>query len=162
MKLRAQGLLSSLMLLPLAALAAGGLAAPEPDAVWPQWQARITLQSVAVSPLAMSRPLDTTPVLRGSTGTALLGDYVFAPVRFGSFRASGGLMLGSEPSSSVPYLGLGFSSLALASGLSLNADLGVVPESSPSRTLLGSQGNQAALREMRLAPVLQLGLRYAF
>jgi hypothetical protein len=162
MKLRTRCLLSHLMLLPLAALGAGGLATPEPDEVWPQWQARITLQSVAVSPLSLARPLDSTPVLRGGTGTAVLGDYVFAPLRFGSFRASGGLMLGNEASSSVPYLGLGFSSLTLASGLSLNADLGWIAEGSLGRALFGSQGSQAALREMRLAPVLQLGLRYAF
>ncbi len=165
MKLRTRYLFSGLvcgLLLPLAASGASGLASPQPDAVWPHWQARITLQSVAVSPVSLAKPLDSAPVLRGSTGTAVLGDYVFAPLRFGSLRASGGLMLGNESASSAPYLGLGFSSLTLASGLALNADLGWIAEGSLGRALFGSQGSQAALRELRLAPVLQLGLRYAF
>jgi hypothetical protein len=150
--------------LPLAALAGDGLVAPSAETLWPQLQARITVQSGALPPLALSAALDRAGP-RASGSAALLGDYVFAAARFGSFRASGGLVLGhggwgSEAAASQPYLGLGFTSLTLLDGLSITADLGWVSEQ--PRALFGNQGAQAALREMRIAPVMQLGLRYAF
>jgi hypothetical protein len=102
---------------------------------------------------------------RNPGSAALLGDYVFAAPRFGSFRASGGIVLGhggwgNEAAWGQPYLGLGFTSITLLEGLSVTADLGWVSEQ--PRALFGNQGTQAALREMRIAPVMQLGLKYAF
>jgi hypothetical protein len=172
-----------------------GIVAPRMDWLWPQIQARITVQTAALSPLSTYSLLrgDATP--RALQAGALFGDYLFDPHPFGRFRASGGLLighLGGTPmqgmragdrlgvalldggatampgeTNTVPYLGLGYSSPLLWSGLSLTADLGVVAGrpsalSGFGRALLGNQDMDAALREMRLAPVLQFGLRYEF
>jgi hypothetical protein len=197
LKLCAMGMV---LALPLLAQSADGLVAPSAEALWPQWQARVTVQSAAISPLSMSgllRQLDTAAAPRAAQGGALLGDYYFAQPSFGSFRASGGLMVGStggaplltglaapslgislqslagagtvgtESAGTVPYLGLGFVTAAWRNSLALTADLGWVA-GQPSaiggvgRALFGNQGWETALREIRLAPVVQLGVRYAF
>lgn len=73
----------------------------------------------------------------------------------------------SESADAVPYLGVGFASGPWNGALSVNADLGLVA-GQPSaalgvgRALFGNQGMERALREMRIAPLLQLGIRYAF
>lgn len=73
----------------------------------------------------------------------------------------------ADASSTVPYLGLGYSSDALWRSLSVSADVGLVAGRPAGfgqlgRAMFGSQGTDAALRELRLAPVLQLGVRYSF
>lgn len=195
MKVRA--LSFAFAVLPITALASNGLIAPPADALWPQWQARIAVQTAAVSPLGPSRLLEGDAPQRGWQGGALLGDYYFAQPSFGSFRASGGLMFGSTggaplvsaplgsrlgftlqgtgslsaPSAdtpgTLPYLGLGFTSAAWWRSLSVTADLGWVAEQPSAaagvgRALFGNQGKENAWRELRLSPVLQVGLRYAF
>jgi hypothetical protein len=162
--MRLRALVSLPLLLPAVVLASQGLVAPAAETLWPQLQARISVQTAALPPLSLSTALDRAGP-RSSGSAALLGDYVFAARRFGSFRASGGIVLGhggwgSEATWSQPYLGLGFTSAALLEGLSITADLGWVSEQ--PRALFGTQGTQQALREMRVAPVMQLGLRYAF
>ena len=178
------------------AQAAGGLVAPSPETVWPQWQARLSLHTASLSPLTLWRALDGGAPQRGVQGGALLGDYYFAKPSFGSFRASGGLLVGSQvglpgnstaPSgtrlglslSSVngthggagseaangqhqtsPYLGLGFSGAPWRNGPAISADLGLV--AGRGSALFGNQGVEGTLRELRLSPVLQLGVRYAF
>lgn len=181
----------------LPALAQDGLVAPKIDWLWPQVQARITVQTAALSPLSttsLARDPSSLP-LRGIQSGGLFGDYTFATEGFGSFRASGGLLLGhlggapwrstgiggrlgiavldggaaaasAEPAT-VPYLGLGYNSPTLWTGFSLSADLGLVAGhpsglSGFGRALLGNQAMDLAVREMRLAPVLQLGVRYEF
>jgi hypothetical protein len=73
----------------------------------------------------------------------------------------------SDSTDTVPYLGVGFSSDLWKNALSVTADLGLVA-SQPSaalgvgRALFGNQGMERAMREMRIAPLLQLGVRYAF
>ncbi len=179
-----------------------GLVAPEAQQLWPRWQARVTVQ------VGAARSSDEAIGVRGLTGGSLLGDYTFARPFFGSFRASGGVLMGhqggmplggssvastfpglgwavlgsaaslsnlhganqtlatAEVTSTVPYLGLGFSSPGGLNGWSMNADLGWVSESSAAsglgRALFGNQGFDQARRELRLSPVLQLGLRYSF
>lgn len=112
------------------------------------------------------------------------------PAATGGLRASGGLLVGprglalggvpqrapgtrlalqsglaatasSAGGDTVPYLGVGYTGLALKGGWGFTADLGLVAER-PGRVLLGNGGFDNALREMRLSPVLQLGLRYSF
>jgi len=166
MTLRAPRSLAIVMALCLPALAAAaqGLVAPPAETLWPRLQARIALQTATLQPLSLFSPQEPSGP-RASGSAALLGDYVFAAPRFGSFRASGGVVLGhggwgSASAGSQPYLGLGFSSATLLEGLSVTADLGWV--SAQPRALFGDQGTRQALREMRIAPVMQLGLRYAF
>lgn len=74
---------------------------------------------------------------------------------------------GTEAPSTLPYFGLGFSGAAGLAGLSLTADVGLVAERPEGavglgRALFGNQGVERSLRDMRLAPVMQLGVRYTF
>lgn len=64
----------------------------------------------------------------------------------------------------LPYLGLGYRSPAVWGGLSLSADLGFTAGglSGVGRALAGQQTWDMALRELRLAPLMQFGLRYSF
>lgn len=182
---------------PFAALAANGLAVPALDWLWPQIQARITVQTASLTPPALIRPGEHALTSRGIQGAAVLGDYVmFTRPALGSIRATSGVMLGSfggaptlsanagtrlgltvldgglasssgEAPSAVPYLGLGYSSPALWGSLSLTADVGMVAArpaglSGVGRAVFGNQAMDQALREMRIAPVVQLGVRYSF
>jgi hypothetical protein len=187
--------LMSLILSPSAAYAADGLVAPAADTLWPQWQARIAVQTSTWSPLATASLLDSSAPSRSLQGASVLGDYIFASPAFGSFRATGGLFFGNaggapllsgsagprlglslqggaaispgqDSAGTLPYLGLGFSSAALLPSMSVTADFGWVAGQSSAlvgggRPLFGNQAS-AALRDLRISPVLQLGLRYAF
>ena len=67
----------------------------------------------------------------------------------------------------LPYLGLGYTRVTGPSGLSISADVGVVAQNPGAadgvgRALFGSQSLDAAIRNLRLSPVLQLGVRYEF
>lgn len=186
--------LTSLLMGAGAAQAAGGLVTPPADTLWPQWQARVTVVTQALSPLNLWGLQDGPQAARAGRGGAVLGDYYFAQPSIGSFRASGGLMFGSfggaplgqtassprlglamqgsttagstETPGTVPYLGLGFTT-AWHDKLSLSADLGWVAEQPSAmggvgRAIFGNQRWEGALRDIRLAPVFQLGVRYAF
>lgn len=175
-----------------------GLVAPAADELWPQWQARITVQTATLLPLAASHSFDAWAPQRGVQGGALFGDYYFAKPAFGSFRASGGLMVGpqaglpmasaaagsrlglavnngsalvnaagSDAPGALPYLGVGFTGTAAGSGLAITADFGLVAEHPGAawgvgRSIFGSQALDGAVRDLRLSPVLQLGVRYTF
>jgi len=127
-------------------------------------------------------------------GGAVFGDYYFARPTFGNFRATSGLLVGAQGAplwaggagsrlgvalhsstpfapaaaqtwSTVPYLGLGFTSQAVGGSWSMSADLGLVAaNASPAgvRRALGVQGFDNSIRELRLSPVLQVGWRYSF
>lgn len=187
--------LVSLALLPLACQAADGLVPPAAELLWPQWQARIAVQTAALAPLALSSLLDSSAGAKALQGASVLGDYIFASPFFGSFRATGGLVFGNaggapllsaaagprlglsvqsgattapghDAFGTLPYVGLGFSSAAWLPSLSVTADFGWVAGLSSSlagggRPLFGNQASYG-LRELRVSPVLQLGLRYAF
>jgi hypothetical protein len=198
-----------LLSMALPAAADEGLQPQAVSALWPQWQARITLHSSSALPMGVSslpawwqsRLGDSPAPQRQLQSASLLGDYTFATPWFGSFRASGGVLLGSpgptamsgnwgapglglsvtntssattlanvapqELASPSTYLGLGFSGAAWRSSLAFSADVGLLAERpgaalSASRALLGNQGAQNALRELRLSPLLQVGVRYRF
>lgn len=196
MKLRALCCQVLLLSLPWSAQGAEGLSAPSAETLWPQWQARMALQTTSVSRPNLWAVLDRARQSQAAQGGALLGDYYFAQPALGHFRASGGLMFGAlggapnlaatgnrwgllvqslgatptaaaDPLGTVPYLGLGFTSTAWRSAWYLTADVGWVAEQPSalggfSRVLQGSLGWDQALRDMRLAPVLQLGVRLSF
>ncbi len=70
-------------------------------------------------------------------------------------------------STTVPYLGIGYSNLSTKSGWSFSADLGVVSQNPANvarfgRVFGGSQSLDELVRDMRLAPVVQLGVSYSF
>ena len=183
-------------LIPLASAAEQGLVPRAGDWLWPQLQARITVQTAALAPLALGNVNDTVAVgARGVQGGGIFGDYVIATPRFGNFRATSGMMLGAQGGAPVlsaapgvglgvtildagygasagandgiaalPYLGLGYSSASLWRSFSLNADVGIVAGRAAGlgRAVLGNQARDVATRDLRLAPVLQLGVQYSF
>lgn len=72
---------------------------------------------------------------------------------------------GETPSdnATLPYLGLGYTGLSLRGGWSFNADLGLVARSPGKVVKFGrNQSLDDTVREMRLSPLLQFGVSYAF
>lgn len=71
-------------------------------------------------------------------------------------------------SATLPYIGVGYSSLATRSGWSFSADLGLVSLNPGNAVRLGrvfvggGQGFDDMVHDMHLAPVLQLGVSYSF
>ena len=81
--------------------------------------------------------------------------------------ASSSLAAGDVESASTPYFGLGYTGLSLRGNWSFSADMGMVALSPGNavrlgRVLGGTQSLDDMLRDMRLAPVLQMGVSYAF
>lgn len=77
---------------------------------------------------------------------------------------------GADPATennTVPYLGLGYSGVTGRGGLRFAADVGVMAQGAGAaagfgRVFSGSQSLDELLRDLRLTPVLQLGVSYAF
>jgi hypothetical protein len=73
---------------------------------------------------------------------------------------------GSDPSlndtATVPYLGFGYTGLSVRNGWSVSADLGLVGQNPGGLRAARNPTLDDAVREMRLAPLLQLGASYAF
>jgi len=76
-----------------------------------------------------------------------------------------------EPStlglSALPYVGLGYSDFSQRTGWGFWADIGLVvqnpgPALGMGRVLSGTQGADELLRELRLSPMLQMGVNYSF
>jgi hypothetical protein len=73
----------------------------------------------------------------------------------------------SADNATVPYIGVGYSSLAMRNGWSFSADLGLV-SLNPSnavrlgRVFVGGQNLDDVVHDMRVAPVVQLGVSYSF
>ena len=84
----------TLAALPLGVLAADGLTPPPAEALWPRWQARITVRTASPLAISLAPHSDAGAAPAGLQGGALLGDYYFARPSFGNFRASGGVMTG--------------------------------------------------------------------
>jgi hypothetical protein len=86
------------------------------------------------------------------------------------FGASAAPIAPIEPaleSATLPYVGIGYSNLWGKSGWSFSADLGVVSQSPANavrfgRVFGGSQSLDDVIRDMRLGPVVQLGVSYSF
>jgi hypothetical protein len=94
---------------------------------------------------------------RASTSLALPWRHAHAPL---ADSASQGI-------SALPYLGVGYSDYSLKSGWGFWADIGLVVQSpgqalGVGRVLSGSQGVDDLVRELRLSPMLQLGVNYSF
>lgn len=73
----------------------------------------------------------------------------------------------AEDAARIPYVGIGYSSLRSRSGWSFTADLGLVSRAPGNavrfgRVVGGSENLDDVIRDMRLAPVMQLGVTYAF
>jgi len=184
--------LASLVLTATSSQAAEGLSPPKPDSLWPQLQARVQLQTASLLPFGTAKAMGVTGgavlgdyllvqpsfgVFR-ATGGIVLGSLAGAPLYKALPGQAPGLSVqghGLQPAflsvpdnpQPLPYFGLGFSAAPLGSGFSMSADFGLVSQSPGSsvelgRALLGNQGVERAFRELRLSPMAQLSVRYAF
>ncbi|HEY2977493.1 MAG TPA: hypothetical protein VGJ35_05960 [Burkholderiaceae bacterium] len=73
----------------------------------------------------------------------------------------------SQDAGAVPYLGLGYSGLSLKGGLSFSADLGLMALNPGNairlgRVIGGGQSVDELVRDLRLSPVIQVGVSYSF
>ncbi len=73
----------------------------------------------------------------------------------------------ASESNAVPYFGFGYSGISTKGGWGFTADVGVMALNPGSavklgRVLGGGQSLDDTLREMRVSPVLQLGVSYSF
>jgi hypothetical protein len=69
--------------------------------------------------------------------------------------------------STLPYVGIGYSDVSLKNGWGWWADVGLVVQSPGNavglgRVLSGTQGVDELMRELRMAPMVQLGVNYSF
>ena len=72
-----------------------------------------------------------------------------------------------DSTTTIPYLGFGYSGQASKSGWSFSADLGWVALAAGNvvkfgRVFSGTQGLDDVVRDKRVAPVMQLGVSYSF
>lgn len=181
------GTVAASMLLALASTQgmAEGFTVPRLEADSPPWQARRLVLATPLPASAFWSGADTRLRLDGRFTNLLLGDRYFnipgLNLGPGSLRASTGLLVAGRLSGptlrlgesalqvprSAPYLGLGYSGLSLKGGWALSADIGVVVDNPAGATrfgsaLLGHQSFDSALRELRLSPLMQLAVSYAF
>ena len=125
-------------------------------------------------------------------GLSILGDFYFKSTSptgkpsaaFSGFRATSGLMVGPRgvggaltpvalsdgktgDTGPVPYFGVGYTDLPHRTGWGFSADFGLMAMNPRSAVkfggvLGGPQNIDDLLRELRLAPLLQLGVSYSF
>ena len=105
-----------------------------------------------------------TPAMSPASGLLNVDRRLFGP----SAPTPGyGADAGNDASGTLPYIGIGYSSLAARSGWRFSADLGLVSLSPGNAVRLGrvfggGQSLDDVVRDMRLTPVLQLGVSYSF
>lgn len=168
------------------AASADGLQSQLDGRAWEGIKGRLTLGTIA--PLRSEFGSAETEALKVNS-LSVMGDYYFTrPLlgRAGGLRATSGLLLGpraslwSSPaamehrvasdtgaeSSTTPYLGVGYTGLSRKGGWGLSADLGLMamPRSSVrlGKVFNGTQSLDDAMRDLRFAPLLQLGVSYSF
>ena len=168
------------------AVAADGLRAPPDDPFWPRWQLRAQLAPATLTPLTL-RPQagsllgdyyfrDTPGLrvesllggLRATSGLAFTGRGLplGTPTSLRLGTAAPAAAFGDDTVATLPYLGLGYSGATRDGAWRFSADIGLVADRpgglAAGRMLQGEQALDSTLREWRLAPVLQLGVRYSF
>ena len=97
----------------------------------------------------------------GASSSFSIGSRFFGPAAMPSTNDPAG------DTATLPYLGLGYTGLAARSGWSFSADLGLVAQSPGNasrlgRALGGGQSLDEAVRDLRLAPLFQVGVSYSF
>ena len=112
----------------------------------------------------------TSGVVTGPRGAVFGPGQATAPGPFGFSSVSRGAApafgdANGDPSQTLPYLGIGYSGSSLRGGWGFSADLGLTAQNGGSQRLTRSIMSQTlddTLRELRLTPVLQLGVSYRF
>ena len=171
------------MLAALPAVAGGSGFVLPPDALdGPSWQARFEFDSNAPlgRSLASNWALGQAPL----TGR-LLGDYRFDALRFGQtggLRLTSGVLLnlrgvsgfglgsstlGGDSASAQPYAGIGYSGVGAHGDWGFSAELGLSAQNPGAATQFGRLFNGGVslgdtVRDLRLQPMIRLGMNYAF
>lgn len=159
---------------------AGGLSPRAAASAWPSWQIR-ALPSVQergpLHGLSAGRPSPGGALGSGIVADVYLSSSGLGPRVEGGFRATSGLiesvagsgnglsLRGRDTVSPLPYLGIGYGGWVAGSGFSVQADLGLVASSGAvrlGRSLQSAPPVDELIRDLRLAPVLRLGVSYAF
>lgn len=114
----------------------------------------------------------TSGVVTGPRGAVFGPGQATPPGPFGFSSMSRGANAGStfatangEVTQTLPYLGIGYSGGSLRGGWGFSADLGLTAQNSGNQRLMRSLTSQTlddTLRELRLTPVLQVGVSYHF
>lgn len=113
----------------------------------------------------------TSGVLLGATtqlwATSVLSSSSHSSVARRNISSLGSVLPSETENSTQPYLGLGYSGLSLKGGWGFAADLGVMAVQPGTAVRLGrtynnTPGSDELVRELRLSPVLQLGVSYTF
>jgi len=112
----------------------------------------------------------TGGVVTGPRGAVFGPGQATTPGTFGFGSVSRGASstladVNGESTQTLPYVGIGYSGSSLRGGWGFNADLGLAAQNSGQQRLarsITSQSLDDTLRELRLTPVLQLGVSYRF
>lgn len=103
----------------------------------------------------------------GGPGVAVAGGGAFTVEthRFSLLSASALQSADAADGGTVPYLGLGYSGSSVKGGWGFSADVGMLALNPGSVVRFGHSAGQSleeTLRDMRLSPMLQLGVSYSF
>lgn len=158
-------------------------------AAWEGLRGRLSLSTSWANRYELSSSDSAEPVKVSSF--SLMGDYYLSRPWLGTaggWRATSGVLFGPRPSlwsspalmdrrmaptvgldgtvddaSTLPYLGFGYTGWSLKGGWGLSADLGLMaqPRSAPRLSRHGLSTPDDS-RDLRFAPLLQLGLSYTF
>jgi hypothetical protein len=112
----------------------------------------------------------TSGVVTGPRGAVFGPGQATAPGPFGFSSVSRGASqtfgeANGDANQTLPYLGIGYSGGSLRAGWGFSADLGLTAQNGGNQRLVRSVMSQTlddTLRELRLTPVLQLGVSYRF
>ena len=163
----------------------GGLSTEGAASVWPRWQGRLSVGSeagVARSASLLGDYYITDAFHSGGGGLRATSGLIVSqrsqaaqPLNSSlagrDFNVERRLGAASRPawgdadSSTLPYVGLGYTGVVARSGFSFSADLGVMALNAGPKVRFGTAGSQTSddlVREIRLSPMLSLGVSYAF
>ena len=163
------------LVMPIVA-AAEGLTAPPDSLGAPGWQARIEIESTVLR--ANWAPFGLGAHSRQHTAR-LFRDYYLDALRFGQIgglRLTSGLLIhqregalapDAQSRSAWPYLGFGYSGVGAQGNWGFSADIGMAAQSLGAavrlgRVLNGGLNADDAVRDLRLQPVVRLGVTYRF
>jgi hypothetical protein len=155
--------------------AGNGLTAPPEALSQARWHARIVVDSSPAYGQLVGQPLGQSSIVRM---TRFLGDYHLDTLKFGQtsgLRLTSGVLLNPRSTapgvdnnrSAWPYLGIGYAGTGLKGDWGFSADVGLAAQNPGAvgqlgRAFNGDMAFSDALRELRLQPVVRLGVSYKF
>lgn len=159
-----------------AAAAADGLVVPPTVTGLSRWQTRLEVETFVVQPALGPSNLGASQVWQSAR---LFSDYHLDTLKFGQtsgLKLTSGLLLtqreagwafDSDGRTAWPYLGLGYSGASAHGDWGFNADVGMAAQSLGATVRLGRAfggglSMSDALRDLRLQPVVRLGVTYSF